>query len=179
MWLPLKSIIKPPRARWECSKNPHLLRCEDSNQEGPAGTGQDSWEQPQRGWSHAAGLGWPGDIWGALPEVCDALAGMHTKCHEPSIPPRALRAVKAAPSHLQTGNGQSQIPGWRGRHTAQLLPHTFSVLSATSTKLAGVYNPASKAMKTRGQSPSSGAWPGVGLGPFTSNICDFCPGSYF
>lgn len=60
MWLPLKAVITTFCARGDCSKNPHLLTCEGSSQEGPAGTGESRWEQLE---GHGAGLEWPGDIW--------------------------------------------------------------------------------------------------------------------
>lgn len=125
---------------------------------------------------------WPGMAWGHLGSPAWGLWCPRWHAHQmpwATYPSSCTQGCEGSTRPSSDRRWASQIPGWRGRHTAQLLPHTFPVLSATRTKLAGVYNPGSKAMKTRGQSPSSGAWPGVGLGPFTSNICDFCPGSYF
>lgn len=119
---------------------------------------------------HAAGLGWPGDIWWALPEVCGA--SLEAGIHHP-----ALRAVERAPGPSSnvwwTISSDPQVE----RHAAELPIPLCCGPTATSTKLAGVYN--SGSMKTWGQSHGSGAWLSVGLMPFIHNICDFCPGSYF
>lgn len=93
MWLPLKAVITTFCARGECSKNPHLLTCEGSGQEGPAGTGEGRWEQPQ--------LSWRVMVWNGLRtsgEPCLRLVVPHwPKFHEARICHLALRAVETAP----------------------------------------------------------------------------------
>lgn len=127
---------------------------------------------------------WPGMAWGHLVSPVWGLwclTGPNTMRQVSII--QHSRLWRQHRGHLQMcGERSPQITRWRGRHAAEL-PHT-SLLWATSTKLAGVYN--SGSMKIRGQSHGSGAWLSVvGLMPFINNICDFknicdfCPGSYF
>lgn len=64
MWLPLKAVVTTFCAWGECSK-----KCKGSSQEGPAGTGEGRWEQPQLSWRVML-LAWDGlghlvsPVWG-------------------------------------------------------------------------------------------------------------------